>query len=156
MHLSLLSSALAITLAAPSLAQVQNWIIPEAGQTGRITDPSRIYCIIDDGRLEASPDCTIFTSDGEGGFESASGWLGLNEQSSQLEIAPEAPAFSWQGRPSPIGGSTESLSYFIATDEEPVHGPTWNHIPGTNYVGIWTGDFGSQAPVWLSFVPESS
>ncbi|KAL3491039.1 hypothetical protein BJX62DRAFT_237459 [Aspergillus germanicus] len=156
MHLSLLSSALAITLAAPSLAQVQNWIIPEAGQTGRITDPSRVYCIIDDGRLEASPDCTIFTSDGEGGLESASGWLGLNEESSQLEIAPEAPDFSWQGRPSPIGGSTESLSYFTGTDEEPVYGPTWNHIPGTNYVGIWTGDFGSEAPVWLSFVPESS
>jgi hypothetical protein len=103
MHLFLFSSALAITLAAPSLAQVQNWIIPEAGQTGTITDPSRIYCIIDDGRLEASLDCTTFTSDGEGGFESASGWLGLNEESSQLEIAPESPDFLWQGRPSPIG-----------------------------------------------------
>ncbi|KIA75515.1 hypothetical protein HK57_00014 [Aspergillus ustus] len=156
MHISLLSSALALTLAAPSLAQVGGWITPDAGQTGTITDPSRVYCIIADGRLEASRDCTVFTSNGEGGFSSANGWLYLNEESAELGFASEEPSFLWQGRPAAIGGSTELLSYFTATDEEPVYGPTWNHVPGTNHVGIWTGDVSSEAPVWLSFVPESS
>ncbi|KAL2833989.1 hypothetical protein BJY01DRAFT_253276 [Aspergillus pseudoustus] len=156
MRLSLLSSALALTLAAPSLAQARGWISPITGQTGTITDPSRVYCIIADGRLEASPDCIVFTSDGEGRFSSANGWLDVNEESAQLGFADEEPTFRWQGRPAAVGGSTESLSWFTPTDDEPVYGPTWNHVPGTNHVGIWTGDLRSQAPVWLSFVPQSS
>jgi hypothetical protein len=104
MCVSLLSTLLAITLAAPSFAQLETWVAPAAGQSGTITDPSRVYCIIDDGRLEASPDCTTFTSDGAGGLEAAIGWLAVNEDSNQIEIAPGgAPAFRWQGTPKPIG-----------------------------------------------------
>ncbi|KAL4886444.1 hypothetical protein BJY04DRAFT_213210 [Aspergillus karnatakaensis] len=156
MRLSALVYA-ATTLAPPVLALVENWSIPPAGQSGTITDPSRIYCIIDDGRLDASPDCTIFTSDGAGGFETASGgWLHVNEESHEIEIvSSDVPAFHWEGSLKAIGeGSTELLSYFAAAEEEPLYGPTWNHIPGTNHVGIWTGDFATEAPVVLSFVPQ--
>ncbi|KAL4873636.1 hypothetical protein BDV12DRAFT_192078 [Aspergillus spectabilis] len=157
MRVFLLSTLLAITLASPSLAQSGAWTVPPAGQSGTITDPSRVYCIINDGRLEASPDCTTFTSNGAGGFEAAGGWLAVNEDSNQIEIAPgSAPAFRWQGTPKTIGGpSTELLSYFDAAGDEPVYGPTWNHVPGTNYVAVWTGN-GEEAPLVLSFVPESS
>ncbi|KAL5333460.1 hypothetical protein BJX70DRAFT_403567 [Aspergillus crustosus] len=146
---SLLSAVLAATLATPSLAQTGAWTIPPAGQVGTITDPTRVYCIIADSRLEDSPDCTIFTSDGNGGLESEGGWLRVNEDSNELEI------YSWHCASIPES-STELLAYFTETDSEPVYGPTWNHIPGTNYVGVWTGDLSQEAPVVLSFVPESS
>ncbi|KAL2832128.1 hypothetical protein BDW59DRAFT_157590 [Aspergillus cavernicola] len=163
MHLSIVSAAVALALASPSLAQSgRGWTTPSAGQTGTVTDPSRIYCIIDDGHLADSPDCTIFTSNGAGGLQAAGsdGWLQVNEQSHLIEIATPgdtAPAFRWQGS-HPLGArSTESLSYFSGTgtddNEEPLYGPIWNHVPGEDYVAVFTGS-GQEAPVVLSFVPN--
>ncbi|KAL4782626.1 hypothetical protein BJX76DRAFT_358782 [Aspergillus varians] len=152
MRVSILSAAAAITLAAPTLARPGSWIIPAAGQTGKVTDPSRIYCIIDDGTLSSSPACTTFTSDGNGGLESEGGWLQVNEDSHEVEIIPgDAPAFRWQGQRRLDGSPAESVSYFTATDEEPLYGPIWNHVPGTDHVAPFTGS-GNEAPVVLSFV----